>query len=92
MIKGKGKKLQPPQAVGPSKRGRKSNKQTLENISNIYDTGTPMHICKTIQGWERETDDEDDDLKDQEERMDFISDLGNTRGIVSLFQQSIKIY
>ena len=77
---GKGKKLQQTQAAGPSKRGRKSNNQTLEHLANMYDSGTPMHIRKTIQVWERQSDDDDDDLKEQEARMDFISDLENTRG------------
>ena len=76
----------------PSKRGRKSNKQILENILDLYDLGNPVHIRNTIQGWERQSDDEDVDLKEQEAKMDFTSDLGNTRGRVSLFQQSVKTY
>ena len=90
--RGTRKKLQPTQTARPSKRGRKSNKQTLENIANIYDSETPMHIRKTIQGWQRQSDDDDGDLKEQEARMDFISDRGNTSGKFSLFQQLVKTY
>ena len=44
MTKGKGRKLQPTQVASPSKRGRKSNQQTLKNIANIYEIGIPKHI------------------------------------------------
>lgn len=40
----------------------------------------------------RESNDEDDDLKQQEATMDFIFDPGNTRSRVSLFQESFKTY
>ena len=75
---GREKKLQTTQTVGRSKRGRKSNKKILENIADLYVSGNQVHIRETIQGQERQSDVEDDDLKEQETRMDFISNPGNT--------------
>ena len=89
---GRGKKLQTTQTAGTSKRGRNSNKKILENIADLYDSFNQVHIRETIEGQKRQSDDEDDDLKEQETRMDFISNPGNTRGRFSLFQQSVKTY
>ena len=80
------------QTIGTSKRGRKTNKQTLENLADVYEAGNLIHIRKAIHGWERQTDSDDEDLKEQEAKMDFILDPGSIRGRVSLFQQSVKTY
>ena len=75
-----------------SKRGRKTNKQILENLANIYEANTPDQIRKTIHGCEKQSDEEDTDIQEQQARIDFIYDPGSTRGRVSLFQQTIKTY
>lgn len=77
---------------GKGKRGRKTNKETLENLADVYETGNLIHIRKAIHGWEKQTQSDDEDLEEQEAKMDFILDPGSTRGRVSLFQQSVKTY
>ena len=80
------------QTIGTSKRGSNPNKETLENIADIYETGNLIHIRKAIHGWEKRTKSDDEDLKEQEAKMDFILDPRSTRGRVSLFQWSVKTY
>ena len=92
MTKGKGRKIHSNQVAGTSKRGRKTNQQTLESLAKSYETRILMDIQKTIQGWERDSDDEEDEIQSQQEGIHFLSDPGNTRGRVSLFQQSVKTY
>ena len=76
----------------PSKRGRKTKKKIMENLLEAYSVGNPPQIRNVIQGWERESNSNEEDIEVQEENMDFVFDPGNTRGRVSLFHQSIHTY
>ena len=60
--------------VGPSKRGRKTNKEITENLFEAYSIGNPSQIRNSIQGWERETNSYEEDIEGQEESMDFVND------------------
>ena len=81
-----------PRPTPSHKRGRKSNIETLENIADTYESTTPEDIKVTIAEWEQDSEEEDTEISEQQERMEFILDLGNIRGRVSLFQQTIKTY
>ena len=89
---GKGKQKLLILNVGPSKRGRKTKKEVMENIFDLYAAGNPPQVCNTIQGWERESSHKEEDMEQQEATMDFISDPENIRGRLSLFHQSIHTY
>ena len=64
----------------------------MENLFDVYSLGNPPQIHNVIQGWERESNSDEKDIKVQVETMDFVSDPGNTRGRLSLFHQSIHTY
>ena len=83
---------QPMKNEGPSKRGRKTTKEVMENIYNIYEKRNPTHIRDTIHGWERENNHEYEEIKKQKAILDFIYDPRNTRGRLSLFYQSVNTY
>ena len=51
-----------------------------------------MPIRKNIQDWEKHSSEEGVDPQQQRATMDFLLDLGSTRGRVSLFQQTVKMY
>ena len=42
--------------------------------------------------FERESNHDEDDIKQREATMDFLSDPGNKRGRLSLFHQSVHTY
>lgn len=46
----KGKQKLPTHSVGPSKRGKKTKKEVMENIFDIYSTGNPPQVRNIIQG------------------------------------------
>lgn len=60
--------------AGTSKRGRKTNQQTLESLEKSCETGIPKDIRTTIQGWERDSDDEEDEMQNHREEIDFLYD------------------
>ena len=70
----------------------KQKKEVMENIFDLYAAENPTQICNTIQGWERESNHDEDEIKQQEATMDFLLDPRNTRGRLSLFHQSIHTY
>ena len=45
-----------------------------------------------IQGWEKESYSNEEDNEAEVEIMDFIIDPGNTRGLLSLFNQNVHTY
>ena len=81
----RGKKKQTIQYEGPSKRGRKTHKEVLENIADLYKADNSAQIRNTIHGWERESSYDDEDVKQHEATLDFPCDPTSTRGRVSLF-------
>ena len=52
---GRGTQKQTIQYEDPSKRGRKTHKEVLENIADLYKAGNSAQIRNTIHGWERES-------------------------------------
>lgn len=76
----------------PSKRGRRMEKEIIDNLFEFYSVCNPPQIQNVIQGWERESNNNEEDIEAQEKNMDLVVDLGNTRGCLSLFHQSIHTY
>ena len=64
---------------------KKTRKEVMENIFDIYVAGNPPQVRNIIQGWERESNQKEEDIEQQEATMDFISDPENIRGRLSLF-------
>ena len=70
--------------MGPSKRGRKSSKEVMENLFDGYYTGIPLQVRVLISGWERDCNTKEEG-EIQEEIMEFLKNPGNMRSILSLF-------
>ena len=86
----KGKQVQ--QDPEPKKRGRKSSQEHLENLVVNYILGNSSPTRMQIHGWERELQTDMEDTEAETDILDFIHDPGNTRGRLSLFNQTIHTY
>ena len=64
----------------------------MENLTSTYEENTVEDIKKTIDEWERVSEEEETDIREQQSRMEFILDPGSTRRKFSLFQQSVQTY
>ena len=91
-IQDKGKQKMAKPKTETSKRGRKTKQETLHNISQAYFLGNPPQIKNRIQGWEKESHNNEEDNEAEGEILDLITDLGNTRGRLSLFNQTVHMY
>ena len=87
----KGKQKFQPEQV-PKKRGRKTNQEHLENLVSNYIMGNSSPVCHQIRGWERDLQIEPEDNEVEAEILDFIQDPGNTRGRLTLLNQTIHTY
>ena len=54
--------------------------------------GNSSKTRQEIRGWERDIQIDPEDNETETEIMDFITDPGNTRGRLTLFQQTIHTY
>ena len=54
--------------------------------------GNSVAVCQEIRGWERDIQTDLEDNETETEILDFIIDPGNTRGCLTLFQQTIHTY
>ena len=88
--KGKQKMLQPEEKN--RKRGRKTKQEVLMNLSSTYSLGNSSQVRQEIQGWEREIQRNEEDNEAKVEIMEFVTDPGNTRGRLSLFNQTFHTY
>ena len=75
-----------------SKQGRHIKKEVIENLSTTYSLGNPPQVGNVIQGWEKESYSNEEDNEAEEEIIDFITDPRNTRGHLSLFNQTVHTY
>lgn len=74
----------------PSKRGRKTRKESMENLINAYMVGTPLEVKVIIVEWERELNDNIANQEiEAEEWETMVKDPGNTIGRKTLFHQTI---
>ena len=64
----------------------------LFNISQAYYFGNTPQTRNIIQGWEKSSYSNEEDNEAEAEIMDFITDPGNTRGCLSLFNQTVHMY
>ena len=64
-------------------------KEIMESVFKAYSTGNPPQIRNVIQGWDRNSNSNEEDREGQEESMDFVNAPRNTRGRLSLFHQTI---
>ena len=73
----------------PKKRGRKTNQEHLENLVANYIMGNSSIVRQEIRGWERDIQTDLEDNETEAEILEFIMDPGNTRGRLTLFNQTI---
>ena len=78
--------------IGTSRRGHKTNIEVVQELAQVYEARNQDMNKSTIQGWEVETDSEEVSMEEQLSHLNFLTDPGNTRGRVFLFEQSIKTY
>ena len=88
--KGKHKMVKP--EAETRKRGRKTKQEVLENLLTVYSLGNPPQVRKVIHGWERESQSNEEDNEAKAEILDFITYPGNTKGRLSLFNQTVHAY
>lgn len=88
--KGKQKMVQPTDKN--RKRGRKTKEEVLMNLSTTYSLGNSSQVRQEINGWEREIQQNEEDNDAKAEIIDFVTDPGNTRGRLSLFNQTVHTY
>ena len=85
-------KQQIQQEQASKKRGRKTNQEHLENLVVNYILGNSSPTRKQIRGWERDLQTDPEDNEAEADILDFIQDPGNTRGRLTLFNQTIHTY
>ena len=88
---GKGKQVKQEESK-PKKRGRKSTQERMETLLDSYVQTNTSRTRQEIRGWEKEIQIEPEDIAAEEDALDFIKDPANTRGRLSLFQQTIHTY
>ena len=54
--------------------------------------GNSAVVRQEIRGWEQDIQTDPEDNEIEAEILDFITDPGNTRGRLTLFQQTIHTY
>lgn len=86
----KGKQAQPVYPL--NKRRRKSNLEKLQQLAGNYEMGNSVTVRQAIKGWEKEIHTEPEDNEAEADILDFITDPGNTRGRLTLFQQTVHTY
>ena len=74
------------------RRGRKTNQERLETLAASYVLGNSSEVRQEIRGWEKEIQIDPEDNEAEAEILDFITDPGNTRGRLTLFNQTIHTY
>ena len=88
--KGKQKMVQPTEKN--MKRERKTKEEVLLNLSTTYSLGNSSHVKQQIHGWEREIQQNEEDSDVEAEILDFVTNPGNNRGRLSLFNQTVHTY
>ena len=76
-----------------SKRGRKTRREHMKTLTDVYMAGNPSEVRAQIASWERELH---DNIKNQgipmEEWEDMVQDPGNTHRRHTPFRQTIQQY
>jgi len=87
------KGLEPSTSKDPRKRGRKTGKESMQNLINGYYVGTPVEVKVVISKWERELNANIENEEIQAEEWEtIVKDPSNTRGHQTLFRHTIQQY